>query len=182
MESEPLPKTPVTLESWCPELLNRMFYIEGPVIGAFNSMTINTVRILKDYRQSHVSHHLLVKVSLSYFFPYALTYDHYTPSFTLLNILVCTSSSLHLTDSLPLFLLHSPLLLPFPPPLPSSIHYTQPNEPREITDDEIFDRCFFAMVNGAFMILDEGVALSADDIDVVFTRGLSLNNTLGGLL
>lgn len=60
--------------------------------------------------------------------------------------------------------------------------HTQPAEPREITDDEIFDRCFYSLVNDAFNLLEEEVALSADDIDLAYTRGLSMNSKLGGLL
>lgn len=42
---------------------------------------------------------------------------------------------------------------------------------RDISDTEILERCLFAMVNEACKILDEGIAIRASDIDVVWVNG-----------
>ena len=42
---------------------------------------------------------------------------------------------------------------------------------RDISDTEILERCLFAMVNEACKILDEGIAIRASDIDVVWING-----------
>ena len=42
---------------------------------------------------------------------------------------------------------------------------------REITDEEILDRCLLSMVNEGARILDEGIAQRASDIDVVYVYG-----------
>jgi 3-hydroxyacyl-CoA dehydrogenase len=43
--------------------------------------------------------------------------------------------------------------------------------PREISKDEILERCTYAMVNEGAKILEEGIALRASDIDVVWLNG-----------
>jgi 3-hydroxyacyl-CoA dehydrogenase len=43
--------------------------------------------------------------------------------------------------------------------------------PREISNDEILERCIYAMVNEGAKILEEGIALRASDIDVVWLNG-----------
>ncbi|HEY0820857.1 MAG TPA: 3-hydroxyacyl-CoA dehydrogenase NAD-binding domain-containing protein [Rhizobacter sp.] len=43
--------------------------------------------------------------------------------------------------------------------------------PREIGKDEILERCTYAMVNEGARILEEGIALRASDIDVVWLNG-----------
>lgn len=42
---------------------------------------------------------------------------------------------------------------------------------REISDEEIFERCLYVMVNEGAKILEEGVASRASDIDVVWVTG-----------
>jgi 3-hydroxyacyl-CoA dehydrogenase len=42
---------------------------------------------------------------------------------------------------------------------------------REIGKDEILERCVYAMVNEGAKILDEGIAMRASDIDVVWVNG-----------
>lgn len=42
---------------------------------------------------------------------------------------------------------------------------------RKISDTEILERCLFAMVNEACKILEEGIAIRASDIDVVWVNG-----------
>ncbi len=53
-------------------------------------------------------------------------------------------------------------------------------ERRSITDGEIIDRCLYAMVNEGARILDEGVALRAGDIDVVWLHGYGFPTWRGG--
>ena len=47
--------------------------------------------------------------------------------------------------------------------------------PRRIEADEIVDRCILALVNEGARILEEGIALRASDIDVVYLTGLRLS-------
>ena len=51
---------------------------------------------------------------------------------------------------------------------------------REITDQEILERCLFAMVNEAAKILDERAAARPGDIDVIWTNGFGWPTYLGG--
>jgi 3-hydroxyacyl-CoA dehydrogenase len=53
---------------------------------------------------------------------------------------------------------------------------------REFTDDEILKRLLFASVNEACKILDEGVALRASDIDVMWLHGFGFPRYRGGLM
>lgn len=52
--------------------------------------------------------------------------------------------------------------------------------PRRIGDEEIVDRCVLALVNEGAAILDEGVALRASDIDVVYLAGYGFPAAKGG--
>ena len=51
---------------------------------------------------------------------------------------------------------------------------------RTISDEEILERCLFAMVNEAARILDEGAAARPGDIDVIWTNGFGFPTYLGG--
>ncbi|WP_202842595.1 3-hydroxyacyl-CoA dehydrogenase NAD-binding domain-containing protein [Luteimonas saliphila] len=51
---------------------------------------------------------------------------------------------------------------------------------REIGDGEILERCLYAMVNEAVNILDEGIAVRASDIDVVWVTGYGWPAYRGG--
>ncbi|TKT75745.1 3-hydroxyacyl-CoA dehydrogenase NAD-binding domain-containing protein [Aquamicrobium sp. LC103] len=51
---------------------------------------------------------------------------------------------------------------------------------REITDEEILERCLLAMVNEAAKLLDEGAAARASDIDVIWTSGFGWPTHMGG--
>jgi 3-hydroxyacyl-CoA dehydrogenase len=51
---------------------------------------------------------------------------------------------------------------------------------REISDEEIEQRCLFAMINEGAKVLEEGVALRASDIDVVYTSGYGFPRYRGG--
>ncbi|HVS15091.1 MAG TPA: 3-hydroxyacyl-CoA dehydrogenase NAD-binding domain-containing protein [Thermoanaerobaculia bacterium] len=44
-------------------------------------------------------------------------------------------------------------------------------EQREVSDQEILERCLYPMVNEGAKILDEGIAVRASDIDVVWVNG-----------
>jgi 3-hydroxyacyl-CoA dehydrogenase len=52
--------------------------------------------------------------------------------------------------------------------------------PRKITDDEIVERCIFALVNEGAQLLDEKIALRASDIDVVYLAGYGFPRYRGG--
>jgi 3-hydroxyacyl-CoA dehydrogenase len=52
--------------------------------------------------------------------------------------------------------------------------------PRAIGDDEIIDRCLLALVNEGARILQEGIALRASDIDVVYLTGYGFPAATGG--
>ena len=51
---------------------------------------------------------------------------------------------------------------------------------RTITDEEIIERCIYVMVNEGARILEEGHALRANDIDVVFLAGYGFPAYRGG--
>ena len=53
-------------------------------------------------------------------------------------------------------------------------------ERREIRDDEILERCLFPMINEGAKILDEGIALRASDIDVIWVNGYGWPKYRGG--
>ena len=52
--------------------------------------------------------------------------------------------------------------------------------PRQISDDEIVERCVYALVNEGARILDEGIAARASDIDVVYVDGYGFPRHRGG--
>lgn len=51
---------------------------------------------------------------------------------------------------------------------------------REIRDEEIIERCIYALVNVGAQILDEGIALRASDIDMVYLTGYGFPLYRGG--
>jgi len=51
---------------------------------------------------------------------------------------------------------------------------------REINDQEIVERCILSLINVGAMVLEEGVAARARDIDVVWTSGYGFPRHLGG--
>jgi 3-hydroxyacyl-CoA dehydrogenase len=51
---------------------------------------------------------------------------------------------------------------------------------RKIADDEIVERCIFGLVNEGARILDEGIALRASDIDMVYLTGYGFPPYRGG--
>jgi 3-hydroxyacyl-CoA dehydrogenase len=51
---------------------------------------------------------------------------------------------------------------------------------RAISDQEILERCLYAMVNEAARILDEGIVEQARDIDIVWLHGYGFPRYRGG--
>ena len=51
---------------------------------------------------------------------------------------------------------------------------------RQISAPEIVDRCIYAMVNEGARILQEGIALRAGDIDMIYLNGYGFPNYRGG--
>ena len=51
---------------------------------------------------------------------------------------------------------------------------------REISDEEIVERCIYALVNTGARILEEGIALRASDIDMVYLAGYGFPPHRGG--
>ena len=52
--------------------------------------------------------------------------------------------------------------------------------PRKISDEEIVERCLFALVNEGARILEEGIAARASDIDLVYLNGYGFPLHRGG--
>ncbi|MES3015538.1 MAG: 3-hydroxyacyl-CoA dehydrogenase NAD-binding domain-containing protein [Pseudomonadota bacterium] len=52
--------------------------------------------------------------------------------------------------------------------------------PRKVRDDEVVERCMFALVNEGARILDEGIAARASDIDIVYLNGYGYPLRCGG--
>jgi 3-hydroxyacyl-CoA dehydrogenase len=52
--------------------------------------------------------------------------------------------------------------------------------PRRIGEEEIVQRCIYALVNEGAQLLDEGIALRASDIDVVYLAGYGFPRYRGG--
>jgi 3-hydroxyacyl-CoA dehydrogenase len=53
-------------------------------------------------------------------------------------------------------------------------------KPRQISDDEIVERCIYALANEGAHILEEGIALRASDIDMVYLTGYGFPPYRGG--
>jgi len=51
---------------------------------------------------------------------------------------------------------------------------------REISDTEIVERCIYALINEGARILEEGIALRASDIDVIYVNGYGFPAFRGG--
>jgi len=52
--------------------------------------------------------------------------------------------------------------------------------PRRITDDEIIERCIYALVNEGARLAEEGIAQRASDIDIVYLNGYGFPAYRGG--
>ena len=53
-------------------------------------------------------------------------------------------------------------------------------KPRQITDEEIVERCMYALANEGAHILEEGIALRASDVDMVYLTGYGFPPYRGG--
>jgi 3-hydroxyacyl-CoA dehydrogenase len=53
-------------------------------------------------------------------------------------------------------------------------------KPRKIPDEEIVERCIFALANEGAQLLEEGIALRASDIDMVYLTGYGFPPYRGG--
>ena len=51
---------------------------------------------------------------------------------------------------------------------------------RAISDEEIFERCLYALVNEGLLVLEEGIAQRPGDIDTIWCNGYGFPATLGG--
>ena len=51
---------------------------------------------------------------------------------------------------------------------------------RKISDDEVVERCIYALVNEGARILDEGIAARASDLDIVYLNGYGFPLHRGG--
>lgn len=51
---------------------------------------------------------------------------------------------------------------------------------REISDEEIVERCIYALINEGAQLLEEGIALRASDIDVIYVNGYGFPAFHGG--
>jgi 3-hydroxyacyl-CoA dehydrogenase len=51
---------------------------------------------------------------------------------------------------------------------------------RQVSDAEIVDRCIYALVNEGARILEEGYALRAVDIDIIYLNGYGFPGYRGG--
>lgn len=58
----------------------------------------------------------------------------------------------------------------------------QGRERRDISDDEIRERCLYAAINEGAKILDEGIAARASDIDVMWLYGFAYPRWRGGIM
>jgi 3-hydroxyacyl-CoA dehydrogenase len=54
--------------------------------------------------------------------------------------------------------------------------------PRAISDEEVVERCIYALVNEAGLLLEEGIALRASDVDLVYLTGYGFPSWRGGPL
>jgi len=52
--------------------------------------------------------------------------------------------------------------------------------PREVSRDEIVERCIYALINEGARILEEGIASRASDIDVIWCNGYGFPRARGG--
>ncbi|MNP26376.1 Fatty acid oxidation complex subunit alpha [compost metagenome] len=50
----------------------------------------------------------------------------------------------------------------------------------DISNQEIHDRCLFMLINEGIQLLDEGIALRASDIDLVWINGYGFPGHVGG--
>jgi 3-hydroxyacyl-CoA dehydrogenase len=73
---------------------------------------------------------------------------------------------------------------PYPSPVVTDILDKHRKElgitPRAISDEEIVQRLMYALVNEGALILEEGIAMRAVDIDMIYMTGYGVPQYLGG--
>jgi 3-hydroxyacyl-CoA dehydrogenase len=73
---------------------------------------------------------------------------------------------------------------PIPDPLTETLitEYRAANgiQPRKVSDEEVVERCVYALVNEGARILEEGIAARASDIDLVYLNGYAFPMHRGG--
>ena len=73
---------------------------------------------------------------------------------------------------------------PIPDPLTEQLinDYRAANgiTPRKVSDEEVIERCIFALVNEGARILEEGIAARASDLDIVYLNGYGFPLHRGG--
>ena len=73
---------------------------------------------------------------------------------------------------------------PYPSPVVQAILEKHRKElgitPRQISDEEIVERLMYALVNEGALILEEGIAMRAVDIDMIYMTGYGVPPYLGG--
>lgn len=52
--------------------------------------------------------------------------------------------------------------------------------PRDISPEEIIERCLYPLINEGFKILEENIAMRPEDIDIVYTNGYGFPKVKGG--
>jgi 3-hydroxyacyl-CoA dehydrogenase len=62
---------------------------------------------------------------------------------------------------------------------PEVLHLIQKSS-RAISDQEIVERCIYALINEGARILEEGIAMRAEDIDVIYLTGYGFPPYRGG--
>jgi len=75
---------------------------------------------------------------------------------------------------------HDPIADPAVDKLIADFREKKGIKPRKVTDDEIVERCIYAMANEGARIVEEGIALRASDIDVVYLNGYGFPLHRGG--
>ncbi len=74
----------------------------------------------------------------------------------------------------------TPILDPVVDTLVEGLAAKKNMSPREVTDEEIVERCIYAIINEGARILDEGIAVRPSDLDVIWVNGYGWPVYLGG--
>lgn len=61
-----------------------------------------------------------------------------------------------------------------------SASFLQGLKKRDISDEEILQRCMFSLVNEGYKILEEGISKGPEDIDMVYIYGYGFPRYRGG--
>lgn len=77
---------------------------------------------------------------------------------------------------------HRPVLDPETEAIAIEVAREQGTTRRDISDEEIRERCLYAAINEGAKILDEGIAARASDIDVMWLHGFGYPRWRGGIM